>query len=488
MDDLFLLSSSLLLTTLSLILGFLYTKHKHKNEAINLPPGSFGLPVIGESIQFLYGNPNKFIKHRMAKHSPHIFKTHILGEPTVVLCGPAGNKFLFGNEHKLFTSWRPHSMQKLVRSYQSTAPPPPLPADSGETDTKVLRSPGFLKPEALSKYMGKLNVIAEQHIKMHWEGKVEVEAFPLAKLFTLSIACNFFLGIQEYSKIAKLVKSFDDVTLGLHCMPVNFPGTVFYRASKAAAIIRKELIEIVKQKKQALSRGVRGSDILSFMIMAGDGSGSSSSPQISQVEIVDKMMGLLLAGYSTVATAITFVIKYMGETPQVYQQVLLEQKKIAASKSSDETLNWEDIQRMKYSWSVVSEAMRLTPPLQGTFREALTDISYQGFTIPKGWKIYWTVSTTNMDADYFPNPERFDPSRYEEGNMLESFTYLPFGGGPRSCPGKEYSRVVILSFLHNMVMKFKWEIVFPNEKIINDMMPMPAQGLPVRLINHAPSS
>lgn len=447
-----------------------------------LPPGSFGWPIFGETLEFLYGKPEKFVGDRMKKYSSSIFKTKILGEKVAVLCGPAGNKFIFSNEQKLVTEWRPHSMQKLMRSYEAKSQAPPSNPIT-ESKTKVLRQPGFLKPEALSRFMEQMGSTAQQHLQLHWEGKQNVFVFPLSKNFTLSLASRFFLGLTEFDRITKLAKEFDDVSVGLHCIPWNIPGTIFHDASKGAAAIRKELMSVIKEKKQALAQGVKTHDILTFMVTASDPATGRFMPDY---EVADKIMGLLTAGYNTVAGAITFLMKYVGERPDIYSQILTEQMDIAKLKKQGEPLVWEDIQKMKYSWNVTSEVLRLAPPLQGTFREAITDITYEGFTIPKGWKIYWTVSSTNKNPEYFPNPDKFDPNRYEEGNAaLPPYTYVPFGGGPRLCPGKEYARLVILTFLHNVVKRFKWEIVDPKEKIIEEMMPTPSKGLPIRLMPHS---
>ncbi|PRQ30627.1 putative cytochrome P450 [Rosa chinensis] len=471
-----------IVTTIVLII-LTYPKTSSSNHT-NLPPGSFGWPILGETLEFLFGKPDKFVEKRMKKHSSLVFKTRILGENVAVFCGPIGNKFIFSNEQKLVTAWRPHSLQKLMRSYQQsdqTSPTPTPTLKPTQNETTVIRTPGFFKPEALARFLGVMDMTTKQQLKTHWEGKSKVQVYPLSKIFTLALASRFFLGIEDYDCVTKLVQEFDDVSLGLHCIPLNFPGTIFNRASKGAAAIRKQIISIIKEKKAAaLLSGKPGHDILSYMIASTDSSGKF----MPETELADKVMGLLTAGYSTVASALTFVMKFVGERPDIYNKILAEQMEIANSKKPDDTLNWDDIQKMKYSWNVACEAMRFFPPLQGTFREAITDISFEGYTIPKGWKIYWTVSSTNKNPEYFPNPEKFDPTRYEEGSAQVPFTYVPFGGGPRLCPGKEYARLAILTFLHNVVMKFKWEIMLLNEKMIGDMIPTPAQGLPVLLKPH----
>ncbi|GLT76055.1 hypothetical protein SLA2020_477360 [Shorea laevis] len=468
---------SLLLASLVFILSIcLFAFWRRSTGPKNLPPGSLGWPIMGESLEFLFGKPENFVFDRMRKYSPDIFKTKILGEETAVICGPNGHKFLFSNEHKLFTAFRPHSMQKMFRSYQAAAPA----QITRDEESKVIRSPGFLKPEALVRYLGKMDSITQEQMQKNWEGNDEVKAYPLAKTLTLTLACRFFLGIDNPERIARLVRRFDDISVGMHSITVNFPGTVFYRANRAAAAVRKELRAVINEKKAAMATGTPMQDILSHMIMATDPSGK----HMPEAEIADKIMGLLVAGYSTVATTMAFFMKYVGERPEIYNKVLEEQLEVAAAKKAGELLDWDDMQKMKYSWNVLYEVMRLTPPLQGTFRVALTDFTYAGYTIPKGWKVYWTVSTVNRNPEYFPEPEKFNPSRYEDGNTFPPFTFVPFGGGPRMCPGKEYARLAILTFVHNVVKRFKWEVVHPNEKVIGDMMPTPEKGLPIRLQRH----
>ncbi|WCJ24415.1 cytochrome P450 family 716 subfamily A polypeptide 1 [Euphorbia peplus] len=474
--ELFIIFISLAVLFLTILFFSFIAKSSTTNH--NLPPGSMGWPILGETLEFLFGSPENFVFKRMEKYSPDIFKTNILGEKTVVICGPNGHKFLFSNENKLFTAFRPHSMQKLFRLYRSNAPPPTA------AEAKILKSPGFLKPEALVRYLGLMDSMTQQHILNHWENKDSLKVYPLAKTLTLSLACRFFLGTDEPQRIARLVGNFDDVTVGMHSITLNVPGTIFYRAKKAALAIHKELIDVVKEKKEAITKsGAPLQDILSHMIVATDPSGKF----MPEAEIAGKMMGLLTAGYSTVATAMTLFMKYVGERPDVYHNILAEQREVKSGKKGGELLQWEDIQKMKYSWNVVNEVMRLTPPLQGTFREALTDFTYAGYTIPKGWKVYWTVSTTNKNPKYFSEPEKFDPSRYEDDNAIPPYTFVPFGGGPRMCPGKEYARFAILTFIHNVTTKFQWDLESPNEQILGDMMPAPQEGLPIRL-TPAPTS
>ncbi|KAK9293055.1 hypothetical protein L1049_021039 [Liquidambar formosana] len=472
--------SLLLLFVLSVLLSLHYLFYKHRSHFTtpNLPPGKTGWPMIGETVEFLSsgwkGQPEKFIFDRMAKFSNQIFKTSLLGEPAAVVCGVAGNKFLFTNENKLVTAWWPNSVNKIFPSSLQT---------NSKEEAKKMRKllPQFLKPEALQRYIGIMDAIAQRHFASDWDNKQQVTVYPLAKAYTFWVACRLFVSIEDPVEVASFAAPFNLIASGVFSIPIDLPGTPFNKGIKASNIIRKKLISIIKQRKIDLAerKATPTQDILSHMLLTSDEDGRF----MNEMDIADKILGLLIGGHDTASATITFVVKYLAELPEIYDQVYKEQMEIAKSKAPGELLNWEDIQKMKYSWNVACEAMRLAPPLQGAFREALTDFIYAGFSIPKGWKLYWSAHSTHRDPICFPEPEKFDPNRFE-GSGPAPYTYVPFGGGPRMCPGKEYARLEILVFMHNVMKRFRWEKLLPDEKIVVDPMPIPAKGLPVCLHAH----
>ncbi|XP_055810668.1 beta-amyrin 28-monooxygenase [Solanum dulcamara] len=462
----------------SLFLHFLFYKNKSNLSGAPIPPGKTGWPVFGESLEFLStgwkGHPEKFIFDRMAKYSSIVFKTHLLGEKAAVFCGASGNKFLFSNENKLVQAWWPNSVNKVFPSSTQTS--------SKEEAIKMRKMlPNFFKPEALQRYVGIMDHIAQRHFASGWENHEQVVVFPLAKRYTFWLACRLFLSVEDPNHVAKFADPFDVLASGLISIPIDLPGTPFNRAIKASNFIRKELVRIIKQRKIDLGEGKASStqDILSHMLLTCDENGKF----MGELDIADKILGLLIGGHDTASSACAFIVKYLAELPEIYEGVYKEQMEIAKSKGPGELLTWEDIQKMKYSWNVACEVLRLAPPLQGAFREALSDFIFNGFSIPKGWKIYWSANSTHKSGEFFPEPDRFDPSRFE-GSGPAPYTFVPFGGGPRMCPGKEYARLEILVFMHHLVKRFKFDKIIPDEKIIVNPMPIPAKGLPVRLYAH----
>ncbi|XP_034218864.1 beta-amyrin 28-monooxygenase-like [Prunus dulcis] len=466
-----------------------------------LPPGSTGWPIIGETLEYLRtgkkGVPEKFIADRRNKYKNSssssssanckVFKTSLLFEDMAVLCTAAGNKFLFSNEKKLVKSWWPPHLDKLI--FADSAPDEKAKSFITEESTQFRNTMSpYLKPACLQKYVGTMDVFTKKHLDMYWEdGKDDdqvIKAHPLAKRYAVTMACRLMLDTEDQQVFTKLENLTKDLSSGFTSLPIDLPGTQFNRAIRGSRQLREEIKNIVTQRRIHLStrkvdENVDGLDILSSLIMdtSSDGQGLSDS------EIASKLYGVIVSGYDTFSSTLAAMVMCLAELPHVYDAVLKEQRQIAESKAAGELLNWADIQKMKYSWSVACEVMRLLPPNSGTFREAISDFVYEGYLIPKGMKLNWSVHSTHKNPEYFPDPEKFDPSRFE-GQGPPPYSFVPFGGGPRMCPGKEYARLKMLVFMHNVVTRYRWEKVFPDEKFVWHPALIPTKGLPIRVFPH----
>ncbi|XP_047331236.1 beta-amyrin 6-beta-monooxygenase-like [Impatiens glandulifera] len=446
-----------------------------------VPPGTTGWPILGESMAMAMSGPQKFMSERMKNRSPEVFQTSLLGEKMAVFCGASGNKFLFSNETKVLTTWWPKSIKKALIFPSFT--------QSSFKDIAALKK-GFmqeiLKPEALKHYIPIMDSMARDHIESEWAPNKQVKISPLARHYTFSLACKLFMGIDDPHHVKKLADSFNELISGMFSVPLNFPGTAYYRACNAGKRVRQMLLDIIEQREKEISESYKKNeghnykDLLSRMLLAVD---QDNDKLMNEMEVSNNIIGMLVASYDTTSTSVTFVLNFLAELPHIYEEVYKEQMEIAKSKGSEDQLSWEDIEKMKYSWNVAREALRLVPPAQGAFREAATDFTYGGFTIPKGWKTFWSVHTTHRNPNYFPEPDKFDPSRFD-GSGPAPFTFVPFGGGPRMCPGKEYARLEILVYIHNIVTRFKLEKAVKDERIVFHSSPIPSHGVPVHLHPH----
>ncbi|OVA05599.1 Cytochrome P450 [Macleaya cordata] len=420
-----------------------------------LPPGSYGWPVIGETVEarnlYRSGRPQEFVQTRMSKHNKDVFKTSLLGQKTIVFCGAAGHKLLFTSEKQwVITCW-PQILSKLFGDSFLTAP-----YDEAIRTRKIVT--GFLKKDLLPELVQRFDKVCKKRIKEDW------------------------VGNDDQNWQSKLLEEFNILLDGVFRLPIYFPGTKHYKAVKSSELIRRELIKLIEVKrstKRNSSERVEEQDLISYLIDATDEDGTS----LTDKEIANNVITLIDGGHDTSSSTMMLVIKYLAENPECYRRVHEEQTEIAMLKGPGELLNKDDLQKMKYSWTVVSEVLRLWPPVQGTFRKAMVDFTYAGFSIPKGWQIWWNPHSTHMNEEYFPNPHKFDPSRFERGTPAP-YAYVPFGGGPRMCPGRDFAKVEILVFLHNLVRQFRWKLVFPDEKIGLDPLPVSAKGLPIYLYPH----
>ncbi|KAH0986924.1 hypothetical protein GBA52_014101, partial [Prunus armeniaca] len=360
----------LLITVFLFLIPIFLLLTRRKKSSNRLPPGSLGLPIIGQSLGLLRAmranTAEKWLQQRIRKY--------------VFIHGQAANKFIFTADGSTITSQQTESIRMILGDRNIL--------EMRGNDHKRLRNALmlFLKPESLKQYVGKMDKETRKHLETHWHGKQQVKALPLMKILTFNIMCSLLFGLEQGTRRDELVECFQQMIEGMWSVPVNFPFTRYNRSLKASRRVQNMIKELISEKRAELEQKNNFSTPRPLSLACLASEMIDNEEVITEKEILHNIMLIMVAGHDTSSVVLTFLFRSLANEPAVYEALLHEQEEIAKSKSPGEFLTWEDLAKMKYTWRVAMETMRITPPVFGGFRKALKDIDFDGFLIPKGWQ------------------------------------------------------------------------------------------------------
>ncbi|KAK3125178.1 hypothetical protein QOZ80_7BG0601300 [Eleusine coracana subsp. coracana] len=465
---------ALLIVVLTPIAVYLVARTKKPPAPANLPPGSLGLPVIGQSLGMLRAmrsnTGEQWIKQRIARYGP-VSKLSLFGAPTVFVTGPAANKLVFSSD--ALAPKQPRCLPLILGRRNILE----LVGDDYRRVRGAMMQ--FLKPDSLRRYVGAIDAEVARHLDAEWAGRRRVTVLPLMKLLTFDIIATLLFGLDRGAVRRELADAFADMLEGMWSVPLDLPFTAFRRSLRASKRARRVLEATLKEKRDKLERGESSpaDDLLSCLASLRDeGSGRRL---LTDEEIVDNAMVVLVAGHDTSSVLMTFMMRHLVGDPATLATMVQEHDEIAKNTAEGEALTWEDLHNMRFTWRVALETLRLIPPIFGSFRRALEDIEFDGYLIPKGWQVFWASSVTHMDPGIFPEPDKFDPSRFE--TQAPPYSFVAFGGGQRLCAGIEFARVETLVTMHHLVRRFRWRLCSKANTFVRDPMPSPLHGLPIEL-------
>ncbi|PPS06903.1 hypothetical protein GOBAR_AA13733 [Gossypium barbadense] len=404
-----------------------------------------GWPYIGETLKFYTQNPDSFFANRRRRYGD-TFKTHILGCPCVMISSPEAARIVLVTKAYLFKPTYPPSKEKMIG------------------------------PEALFFHQGAYHARLKKLVLAAFLPSVIRGSVSEIEQIVLK-----FLPTWENTTINTL----QEMKRGYNSMPLDLPGTPFHKAMKA----RKQLNETLRRLIQARRGNEKAGGGLMGNLL---GAKNHKVDQLSDSQIADNVIGVIFAAHDTTASVLTWVLKYLHDNGDLLEAVTREQDGIQRKIiEENRRLTWDDTRHMPLTTRVIQETLRRASILSFTFREAVEDVEFEGYYIPKGWKVLPLFRTIHYCADFFPQPEKFDPSRFEcvldeiykipRHVPLRPNTFIPFGNGVHSCPGSELAKLEMLVLLHHLTTSYRWQVVGDEDGIQYGPFPVPKRGLPVKV-------
>lgn len=203
---------------------------------------------------------------------------------------------------------------------------------------------------------------------------------------------------------------------------------------------------------------------------------------MSDQQLRDEVITLYLAGHETTANLLSWTFYALAREPEVTARVLAEIDTLPARA----VLTLEDLNRLVYLPMVLSEVLRLYPPVWTIARNVVEDDLVCGYRVPAGCFVLLSPYITQRLAAHWPDPQRFDPERFtpQASKGRHPFAYFPFSAGPRICIGKRFSlyeaQLVLAMVLRELQLKLVDERC-PGFKSVGTLRP--ARRIAVRVVS-----
>nr|XP_043617992.1 cytochrome P450 85A1-like [Erigeron canadensis] len=443
-----------------LLISYLLNWNEMKYKKKGLPPGTMGWPLLGETTNFLKKGPS-FMKNQRTRYG-NVFKSHLLGCPTVVSMDPETNAYILMNESKGFVPGYPQSMVDILGKSN-------IGSVQGVDHKNIRGSYLHLMNPTIIKH--KIIPQIDDFIRTYlstWTNQV-IDIQEKTEQMTHLLSLKQFAGNESTPLSKELNTEFLKLVLGTFSLPINLPCTNYRRGLHA----RKKIVKIVKQLIEDRRNSDKTHEDMLSLLMNGD----ENRYKLNDQEIIDQAITIFYSRYETVSTTSMMAVKYLHDHPGVLEELRKEHIEIREKKKPQDPLDWDDYKSMRFTRAVILETSRLATIVNGVLRKTTKEVELNGYIIPRGWKIYVYTREINYDPCLFPNPYTFNPSRWLQDETLEARNYsFMFGGGTRLCPGKELGIIEISTFLHYFVTNYRWEEIgehkitkFPRVEAINGL-------------------
>jgi cytochrome P450 len=224
------------------------------------------------------------------------------------------------------------------------------------------------------------------------------------------------------------------------------------RLERSVAAVREATDRFIADARAALAAEPalreRPANLLQAMLAAADQPDSG----VDDAAIAGNVSTMLLAGEDTTSSALAWLVWLLARNPDALRRARDEVLRHAPDPSA---LTPEQVGALDYLDACAMEAMRLKPPAPFLPLQALRDTKVMDVMLPKDTLLWCVMRHDSVDASVFPDPQRFDPERWLQGGGADRQAALPFGAGPRMCPGRYLSLMELKVAMAMLLARFE---------------------------------